>query len=249
MPARKRAQCAVRIAGCDYENGPEHRNAPADARRPVTNVADQSIWTGDNLDILRGFVLVKEKILTSRSQTGSGDITFYGYKPNNPRLQAFMRANPQLKPTRVVPCCANALLRTGRPRRCLDCLNGLREFRGAGRPGARLGSIKGWPVADHATFWLDQPTNHRIYVAHLHCPDRDCPCIDNTSKSLNGCGIFVTDFGFFRSWHQPELDLRLVAWHPLVVSLNSGYEPPASSPRLRAEPLTATSAEWPSRPD
>ena len=159
--------------------------------------------------------------LTSSSHTRSGSITRYGYKLSNPRLQAFMEANPQLKSTHVVPCCANALLRTGLPRRCSDCLDGLLEFRGVGSPGARLAPIGAWPVADHATFWLDEHTNRRVYVAHLHCPNLDCPCIDNASKSLNGLGIFATDFGFSRSWNEDEVDLRLVAWHPFGVTLNS----------------------------
>ena len=188
-------------------------------------------------------------MLSSSSHTRSRRITFYGYELDNPRLRVFMEANSGLKPTNVFPCCGNALLRPGRPRRCSDWPNDLREFEGAGRPGPRLGSLIDWPVADHATFWFDEQTNRRVYVAHLHCPDRDCPCIDNASKSLNKLGIFATDFGFFRSWHEPELDLRLVAWHPSDVTLNSTYEPPASGPRLRREALRATSAKWPNRTD
>ena len=187
--------------------------------------------------------------MTQGNQTRFGTITRYGYELDSPRLQVFMGANPQLKPSNTIPCCASALLRPGFPERCLDCLDGLREFRGAGRPGSRLGSIMTWPVADHPTFWLDRRTDRRIYLAHLHCPDRDCPCVDNASKSLNERGIFATDFGFFRSWHQPELDLRLVAWHPKIVSLNSNYEPAPSGPRLRAEPLAATPADLPNRSD
>lgn len=185
--------------------------------------------------------------MTIRRHAPSGNITFYGYELDNPRLKAFLAANPQLKPSKTVPCCADALLRAGRPRRCLNCLTGLREFRAAGRPGARFSSTT-WPVADHATFWLDELTNRRLYVAHLHCPDRDCPCVDNASESLFVRGICATDFGFFRSWHQPELDLRLVAWHPLGVTLNSEYDPVPHGPRLRSEPLIATGAKWPRDP-